>query len=89
MSVSDLDAVVTFYAPHPGFMGAATPLPSAVKKVVDELDDKSMSLREAVGKIQAVTKGKVRVDKKGSAIFLQIGSDLNYVQHVWRLIRYK
>lgn len=83
----DLNRVVTFYDPHPGFLGAASPLPGAVKKVVDELDGKTMSLREAVTKFQAVTGGKITVER--DCLFLRLGSDANYAAHVFRLIRYK
>ena len=59
----NLDAVVTFYDPHPGlmFMGAAMPIPAQVKKVAHNLNGKKLSVRKALKKLRAVTKGKLSV----------------------------
>ena len=53
-----------FFDPHPGFAGAVIPIPAAVKKVADELNNKTMTLKEAIAKIRAVTGGKVTIVKK-------------------------
>lgn len=57
----DLDAVRTFYDPHPGFAGAAIPIPKEVKKVADDLNGKKLSVREALEKLRAATNGELRV----------------------------
>ncbi len=40
------------YDPHPGFAGAVVPLPVPMKKVIDGLDGKVMSLEEALEQMQ-------------------------------------
>ena len=57
----NLDEVKTFYDPHPGFAGAAIPIPPAVKKVADELNGKTLPLREAMNRIRRVTKGELKI----------------------------
>lgn len=59
-----------FYDPHPGFAGAEIPIPTPVKTVADNLNGKRMTLAEAVKKIQAVTKGIVKVVDEYSYISL-------------------
>lgn len=89
----DLNAVKTFFDPHPGtmFCGAVMTLPKAVKKAADELNGQTMTLREAVNKIQAVTKGAVEFhevkDGKGW-ISLTICVGRAAPTHSWRVIRY-
>lgn len=57
----NLDALKTFFDPHPGFAGTFFPIPGAVKKIANELDGTSMPLRDAIKKIEAVTNGKVDI----------------------------
>lgn len=77
----------TFFDPHPGFAGAAFPIPAEVKRVADELNGKRMSLRKAVKKIQAVTIGEVEVVSKDKYIGLTITD--GSTAHFFRVIRYK
>lgn len=83
----DLDKLMHFYEPHPGFAGATIPIPSPVKKIADDLDSKTMSLHDAVARIEAVTDGKVDVDSK----YKNIGLSISYgtTTHVWRVIKYR
>ena len=84
---TDLDAVKTFYDPHPGLAGALIPIPASVKEVANELDGRRMSLRKAVAKIQAVTTGSVEVVKKHNFISLNLtDGDLG---HQFRVIRFR
>lgn len=82
----DLNEVKLFFNPHPGFAGAAIPIPSAVKAVADELDGQRMPLREAVNKIQAVTTGKVKAVPKYSYIGLDIAD--SSARHFFNVINY-
>ena len=77
----------TFYGPHPGFAGAAIPIPVEVKQAAKELKGKTMTLRKAVKKIQAVTFGKVSVcpDDKYISLWLKSAG----VIHFFRVIRYR
>ncbi len=59
---------------------------SHVKKVAEKLDGKSMTLREAVAKIQKVTKGKVRIRENWISLELK-ESDTR--RHMFRVIRFK
>ena len=84
----NLNAVKTFFDPHPGLAGAIVPIPEAVKKVANNLNGKSMTLREAVARIKAVTKGTVRVVDRFEFIYLE-HTESNGVQHGFRVIRFK
>ena len=53
------DTLVTFYNPHPGFAGAAIPVPTAVKRVADALNGQTLPLGDTIARIQAVTSGRV------------------------------
>lgn len=82
----NLDAIKTFFDPHPGFVGATIPIPAAVRKVANDLNGKSVSLREAVAKIQAITSGKVSVRNGWIALELR---ESNGTRHMFRVIRFK
>lgn len=84
----NLDEIKTFYDPHPGFGGAMIPMPSAVKKVADELNGKTMALREAIAKLQAVTEGTVMIKEGCAWISFEICTPDN-CKHFWRVIRFK
>ncbi len=85
-----LDEVKTFYDPHPGFAGAAIPIPGPVKAVADQLDGKTMTLREAIAALQAATRGKVYAVPEHSYIALHLGDDTGrYAQHLFRVIKYR
>ena len=87
---ADLDAVKTFFDPHPGMMGAAAPIPDAVRKVANELNGQKFSLREAVSKIKAVTSGEVKVYKDCIMLSIRIDvSSAGYIGHVWRVIKFR
>lgn len=85
----DLDEVRTFYDPHPGFAGAAIPIPAAVKAVADGLDGRRLSLREAVAELQAVTPGQVDVVPEFSFIGLHLAGSGRHLSHFFRVIRYR
>jgi len=85
----DLDEVKTFFDPHPGFAGAAIPIPAAVKKVADGLDGQRLSLREAVARLQAVTPGKVEVVAEFDFIGLRLDGSGRHLSHFFRVIRYR
>ena len=55
----NLDVLRFFFDPHPGFAGAAIPIPAEVKKVADALNGTKTSLRKAVKRIRAVTSGEI------------------------------
>ncbi|MDP3726576.1 MAG: hypothetical protein Q8R36_05270 [bacterium] len=82
----NLDTVKTFFDPHPGFAGAAIPIPSAVKKAANELNGESMSLHKAVAKLQAVTDGKVSVNDGWIALELR---ESDGARHIFRVIRFR
>ncbi len=77
----------TFYDPHPGLMGAISPIPADVKRVAKELDGKTMTLSRALAKIREVTNGKVELVPKYEYISLDIV--INGLRNFYRVIRYK
>lgn len=85
----NLDEVKTFYGPHPGFAGAAIPIPEAVKKVADALNGKKLSVRKAIQKIRKVTNGNLRVVIMDiSFIMLEIKTE-DGARHGFRVICFK
>lgn len=81
-----LDEIKTFYDPHPGFGGAIIPMPATVKNAADELNEKTMTLREAIAKIQAVANGTILVHN--GFISLKI-YESDGATHAWRVISFK
>jgi len=84
----DLQAVKTFYDPHPGFAGATIPLPDRVKRVIDQFDGQSLTLAEAVKRLSAVTSGQIKVVAEHGYIALYLGGG-DRPLHFFRLIRFR
>lgn len=85
----DLDEVRSFYDPHPGFAGAAIPIPGPIKTVADALDGRKMSLREALARLREVGVGDVQVVAQYSYIGLRIGGTGRHAEHFFRVIRFR
>ena len=95
----DLDTVVTFYEPHPGFGGAAVPLPGPVKTAIDELSGKTITLRQGIEKIKATGIGKLEtrnlttleIWEDTACIVLGLGEwpPKKAPHHTWMLIKYR
>ena len=81
----DLDAIKMFFDPHPGFIGATIPIPTAVKNIADKLNGKCMPLREAIDSLKTVTDGILTI--KSDWIALEI-SESDGKKHVFRVIRF-
>lgn len=88
---ADLDTLVTFYEPHPGFGGAAVPLPGPVKKAIDELDGKTMILRQGIEKIKATGIGQLEILEDYGYIMLNLNEwpPKKAPCHTWLLIKYR
>lgn len=88
---ADLDAVVIFYEPHPGFGGATVPLPGPVKTAIDKLDGKTMTLRQGIEKIKAAGIGHLEILEDYGCIMLTLGEwpPKKAPCHTWMLIKYK
>ena len=88
---------VTLYDPHPGFLGAAVPLPAKMKKAIDGLEGKTMPLEEVVQKLEPIAKelnGQIEVDDKfkasdNSYCILFSFTETGGRKHMYRLIRCK
>ncbi len=86
----DMDVPREFFDPHPGFAGAAIPIPGPIKKVADELDGQTLPLKEAVSRLQAVGIGTVEVVPEHDYIGLRLGDTSGrYVSHFFRVIRFR
>ena len=86
----DLDTPQTFYNPHPGFLGAAIPIPPAVKRVAHKLNGQTLSLREALKRLRAVTKGELSVVIVDiNFIMLVLKTGRNIIRHSFRVICFK
>lgn len=81
----DPNEVKIFFDPHPGFAGAAIPMPTLIKAVADELNGKRMRLSDAVAKIQAATEGRVSI--QDGWISLMIHTEKG-ASHMFRVIRF-
>lgn len=88
MAIPD-DTLVTLYDPHPGFAGAAIPIPAEVKRVADELDGQTMELGEAIARIQAVTSDRVEYVTYITHQWIKLTLESGGVFHVFRVIRFR
>jgi len=84
-----LNEVKEFYDPHPGFAGAAIPLPAPIKSAVDKLSGRKMTLLRALTEIRDSTPGDLRVDAEHGCVFLRLDGGGRYVFHMFRLIRFR
>ncbi|MBI5398587.1 hypothetical protein HZB03_03930 [Candidatus Woesearchaeota archaeon] len=82
---------VLLYDPHPGFMGAAIPLPEPMKKIARQLEGKVMSLEETIEMISPVATeagGTLEIVEKYKFIGFRV-KERSGREHYFRLIRYK
>ena len=93
----DLNQKKTFFEPHPGFLGAAIPLPKTIKSAVDSLNRQTMPLREALEKIKQaagqlpiklVVDGGTKTNIGNGCLFLYITTKDGNIIHAFRLIRF-
>ena len=78
--------MVKLYDPHPGFAGAAARLPKSMQQVAQELNNRSMSLEDAVQMLAPIAKevhGEIQVIKEFNYIAFVLGP------HMYRLLRYQ
>lgn len=81
----DLDTLVVCYDPQPEYLGAAFVVPAPVRLRAEELAGKTVSLREAVRLLQAVTPGIVRAQDQRILLFLTLGR----FENCWQVLRYE
>jgi|GEM_PF-3894809 len=82
---------VKLYDPHSGIGGPIVPLPTLMKKTIDSLDNKELTLEEVVEELTPVAEklgGRIDIDKDYKFVGFSI-KEKNNVEHYWRLIRYK
>lgn len=82
----DMGRKVRLYDPHPGFAGAAIRIPEPVRLVANDLDGKTMTLKEAVEKIKSVTDGRVYPSEEHSFIALRLHK--GGLIHMFRVLRF-
>ena len=86
----DMEKLRVFYDPHPGFAGAAVPIPQKIKQVADALSGQTMSLREAVKRLRAVRVGQIDVVAEPNFIRLSLtDSGGRYLEHAFCVIKYR
>ena len=82
------------YDPHPGFGGAAIPLPEPVLRAARGLNGQVMSVDAAIELLrQSLPSGRFRADEQpagsgAGSITLKLGRE-GGTQHLWRVIRYR
>jgi hypothetical protein len=82
---------VKFYDPHHGFKGTAVRLPEPMRKIAKSLDNKVMTLDEAVGRISPVAEkvgGSIQIVYQGGFILFEF-KEANGSIYGYRLIRYE
>lgn len=85
---SILDKQRVFFDPYPNLIGGKLPIPVAVKKIADELDGKTMTLREVLAKLKEVTDGELTIVT--DAIHLRKkGDSEKLITFSWQVIRYR
>jgi len=85
----DLDTPRKFFDPHPGFAGAAIPIPGPIKKAADDLAGRTLPLRVALAKLRAVGIGTIEVVADHGYIGLRLGGGGRYAEHFFRVIKYR
>jgi hypothetical protein len=83
----DLTVEATFLDPHPGFMGAAIPIPEPVRLAANDLAGRTMRLADAIAALKAVTDGEVWAVAQYRYIGLRI-KEPSGREHHFRVIRY-
>ncbi len=82
---------VKLYDPHPGFVGAAVPLPEPMKELADKLDGLNMSLEDALDNLSPVAEelgGFVRLVEDGKYIRFGYKKESGK-EHSFRLLSYE
>ena len=85
----DLDSPRTFYNPHPGFAGAAIPIPVAIRRIAEDLDGQTLSLRKAIHRLEKAEIGEISVVAELNFIKLLLDGDKKYRCHIFRVICYR
>ena len=85
----DMDSLRTFFNPHPGFAGAAIPIPGPMKTAAENLDGQEMSLKDAVERLKAVGIGRIEVVPKYDYISLWLDGSGRHASHMFRVICYR
>jgi len=86
----DLQAIKTFFDPHPGFAGAAIPIPHQVKEAADKLDGQSLTLAEALECLRsAYPAGRFEVVAEYDFVSLWLDGGRHQPSHMFRVIRYR
>lgn len=82
---------VKFYDPHPGLKGAMMRIPEPMRKIAKSLDNKVMTLNEAVKKISPIAEkfgGEIKVIYQWEFILFELKEKDDTI-HGYRLIRYE
>lgn len=88
--MNNLDDVVMFCDPHPGFAGASIPIPEPVRVVANVLDKKQLTIKRAVDMIKKVIiEGEVYVAFKEKCIMLIVKTPSKEIKNSWRVIRWR
>ncbi len=87
----NLNEVKTFYDPYTGFADAIIPLPSAIKKAIDDLAGQQVTLQEAIDKLKLSALSNtslVKILVRERYLLLKIG-EKNGRLHFFYLISYQ
>ena len=89
--MANLKQKVELYDPHPGFAGAAVPLPRPMKDAADELNGQSLILEDVLANLSPIADevgGTLGIVEKYNFIGFRI-KEKSGREHFYRLIRYK
>jgi len=90
----NLDEVVEFFDPYPGFADAMIPIPEPVRRVAADLDGKSMTLRAALKLLRDLTLAQcpgtnLELVPEYRYIKLHVNNGPGHPEHIFRIIRYR
>jgi hypothetical protein len=87
----DLNQTVTLYDPHDGRRCCDMPIPAAVLRAAQQLDGQTLTLKEAVARIQAqAPAGQVYPIPKHGYICLHVGDyRQGQPEHLFAVIHYR
>jgi hypothetical protein len=82
-----------FFDPHPGFLGAAIPLPFRMKDEANKLNGQTMPLRDAIKKFRKIAKelwpkSTWEIFISENCILLELKGNVG-MRTMWRLIKFK
>ena len=80
---------VFFFSPHPGWAGAATPVPEPVRLVANKLNGRILTIQQGLDKLTNVMPAGFRLSVEPDCVLLWSLQIPHVARHCWRVLRYR